>query len=81
MFVEDRLSDKTLSIHSTITEIKHSAQKTTLKLESKIDVKSDTIRALMFIEYGCHRGFTVEELLKHEITSSAFFSIDKESIY
>ena len=32
----------------------------------------------MFIEYGCHRGFTVEELLQHEITNSAFFLIDKD---
>ena len=33
----------------------------------------------MFIEYGCHRGFTVEELLQHEITNSAFLSflVDK----
>ena len=31
----------------------------------------------MFIEYGCHRGFTVEELLQHEITNSTFFLVGK----
>ena len=40
-------------------------------------MKSETIKRLMFIEYGCNRGFTVEELLQHEITNSAFFLIDK----
>ena len=32
----------------------------------------------MFNEYGCHRGFTVEELLQHEVTNSAFFLVDKD---
>ena len=49
-----------------------------MNLNSKADIKSETIKALMYIEYGCHRGFTVEELLQHEITNSAFFLIDKD---
>jgi hypothetical protein len=32
----------------------------------------------MFIEYGYHRGFTVEEILQHEITNFAYFLIDKD---
>ena len=32
----------------------------------------------MFIEYGRHRGFLAEELLVHEITSSAFFLAAKD---
>ena len=47
-------------------------------MASKADIKDETIKALMFIEYGCHRGFTVEELLQHEITNSAFFLVDKD---
>ncbi len=38
-----------------------------MNLDSKADVKDETIKALMFIEYGCHRGFTVEELLQHDL--------------
>ena len=77
-FINDRLRKKSLSIHSTISKIKFKPPKTTLYLASKADVKSETIKALMFTEYGCHRGFTVEELLQHEITNSAFFLIDKD---
>jgi hypothetical protein len=47
-------------------------------LASKADIKDETIKALMFIEYGRHRGFPAEELLVHEITSSAFFLVDKD---
>ena len=32
----------------------------------------------MYVEYARHRGFTVEELLLHEIASSAFFLVDKD---
>ena len=31
----------------------------------------------MFIEYATHRGYTVDELLQHEITNSAFFVMDE----
>jgi len=47
-------------------------------LDIKADIKDEMIKALMFIEYGCHRGFTIEELLQHEITKSAFFLVDKD---
>ena len=49
-----------------------------MNLDIKADIKDETIKALMFIEYGCHRGFTIEELLQHEITKSAFFLVDKD---
>ena len=62
----------------TISKVKFILPKTTLSLASKADIKDETIKALMFIEYGCHRGFTVEELLQHEITNSAFFLVDKD---
>ncbi len=77
-FVEDRLKKKSLSIYSTISKIKFTPPKTKLNLASKANVKSETIKALMYLEYGCHRGFTVEELLQHEITNLAFFLVDKE---
>ncbi len=78
-YINDRLRKKSVSIHSTISKLKFkSPPKTTLNLESKADIKGETIKALMFIEYGCHRGFTVEELLQHEITNSAFFLVDKD---
>lgn len=77
LLIDNRLK-KSLSIHSTISKIKFTSAKTTLKLDSKADVKGETIKTLMFIEYGCHRGFTVEELLQHEITNSAFFLVDKD---
>ena len=32
----------------------------------------------MFIEYGHHRGFTVNELLCHKLTSSAFFLVNQD---
>ena len=77
-FIKDRLRNKSVSINSTISKIKFKPPKTALKLTSKTDVKSETIKALMFLVYGCHRGFTIEELLQHEITTSAYFLVDKE---
>ena len=65
-YIDDRLRNRSISIHSTISKIKFKSPKTTLKLASKADIKDETIKALMFIEYGCHRGFIVEELLQHE---------------
>jgi hypothetical protein len=77
-FINNRLRKRSVSIHTTISKIKFTSPKTTLNLDSKADVKDETIKALMFIEYGCHRGFTVEELLQHVITNSAFFLVDKD---
>ena len=77
-FIDDRLRNSSISIHSTISKIKFTSPKTTLNLDSKADIKDETIKALMFLEYGCHRGFTVEELLQHEITNSAFFLVDRD---
>ncbi|KAJ4939550.1 hypothetical protein JOQ06_028998, partial [Pogonophryne albipinna] len=77
-FIDERLRNRSISIHSTISKIKFTSPKTTLNLAPKVDIKDETIKALMFIEYGCHRGFTVEELLQHEITNSAFFLVDKD---
>ena len=77
-FVDERLRNKSSLIHSTISKIKFMSPKTALNLDSKADIKSETIKALMFIEYGCHWGFTVEELLQHEVTNSAFFLVDKD---
>ena len=74
-FINDRLRNKSVSIHSTISKIKFTPPKATLNLASTTDIKSETIKALMFL---CHRGFTIEELLQHEITTSAFFLVDKE---
>ena len=31
----------------------------------------------MYIDYGCHRGLGVDELLQHEITSTELFLMDK----
>ena len=77
-FINDQLSKMSLSIHSSISKIKFAAPKTTLNLVSKVDVKSETIKALMFIEYVSHWGYTVNELLQHEITNSAFFLMDED---
>ena len=77
-FINDRLRRKSLSIHSTINKIKFTIPKTTVNLDFKADISGETIKALMFIEYGCHRGFTVDELLQHKITNSAFFLVDKD---
>ena len=41
-----------------------------LDLSMMVDVKRETIKALMFIEYASHCGYTVDELLQHEITYS-----------
>ena len=77
-FINDRLRKKLASIHSTISKIKFTSPKAMSNLTSKVDVKSETIKALMFLEYGCHRGFAVEELLQHEVTKSALFLVDKD---
>ena len=77
-FINDRLSKKSLSIHSTISKIKFAVPKPTLNAVSKVDIKSETIKALMFIEYASHRGYTADELLQHEITNSAFFLMDED---
>ena len=71
-FLSDR-SKKLLSIHSTISKIKFAAPKAILNQASKLDIKGETIKALMFIEYASHRGCTIYERLQHEITNSAFF--------
>ncbi|KAF3832799.1 hypothetical protein F7725_026464 [Dissostichus mawsoni] len=55
-FIDDRLRNRSISIHSTISRIKFRSPKTILKLTSKADIKDETIKALKFIEYGCHRG-------------------------
>ena len=77
-FVENRLRDKKVSIHATISKIKYSSPQVSTHSASKTDIKDETIKALMFIEYGRHRGFPAEELLVHEITRSAFFLVDKD---
>ncbi|CAB3989604.1 Hypothetical predicted protein, partial [Paramuricea clavata] len=77
-FIKDRLRGKTTYIHSTINRIKFKYSKKTSRLTSKLDIKEETIKVLMYVEYARHCGFTVEELLLHEITSSAFFLVDKD---
>ena len=77
-FIDDRLRNRSISIHSTIIKVKLTPCRTISNLDSKADVKNEAVKALMFLEYGCHRGFTVEELLQHEITNSAFFLVDKD---
>jgi hypothetical protein len=77
-FIKDRLRSKTVSIHSTISRVKLKTSRKTSRLTSKLDIKEETIKALMYVEYACHCGFTVEELLLHEITSSAFILVDKD---
>ena len=72
-FIDDRLRKKSLSIHSTISKIKYVNPNTSPNLNFKVETKNEIIKALMYIEYGCHRGFTIEELLQYEITNSAFF--------
>ena len=76
-FLNDRLKKKSLSIHSTINKIKFAASKAILNQASKLDIQSETIKALMFIEYASHRGYTIDELLQHEITNSAFFLMNE----
>jgi hypothetical protein len=77
-FIEERLRNKKTSIHSTISGIKYKSLKKISRFTSKLDIKEETIKALMYIEYAQHRGFSVEELIFHEITSSAFFLVDKD---
>ena len=77
-FINERLKRRSVSIHSTISKVKFKSPKTTLNLDIKADIKDETIKALMFIECMCHRGFTIEELLQHEIIKSAFFLVDKD---
>ena len=77
-FLENRLRDKKVSIHSTISKIKYSSPQVLTHSTSKADIKDETIKALMFIEYGHHRCFLAEELLIHEITRSGFFLVDKD---
>ena len=77
-FIDDCLRNKSVSILSTINKIKFTSPKATLNLDSKADIKDETIKALMFLEYGYHWGFTVEGLLQHEITNSAFFLVDRD---
>ena len=48
------------------------------RLAKKVGVKDETIKALMYIEYGHHWGFTVNELLRHEPTSSVFFLVNQD---
>ena len=62
-YANDRLRRKSLSIHSTINKIKFTSHKNTVILNLKADISGETIKALKFIEYGCHQGFTVDELL------------------
>jgi len=76
-FIDEQLKRRPLSIHATINKIKYIAPKTA-STENKADVKGETIKALMFIEYGCHRGFAMNELLQHEVTKSLFFLVDKD---
>lgn len=89
-FINDRLRKKSLSIHSTIdkikfvspittVKIKFVSPKTNLTLNFEANIIQETIKTLVFIEYGCHWGFTVEELLQRVITNSAFFLVDKDS--
>ena len=77
-YVEDRLRRQKSSIHSTINRIKFLTGKKVSPLAKKVSVKDETIKALMYIEYGRHRGFTVNELLRHELTSSAFFLVNQD---
>ena len=74
-FFENRLRSKKVSINATISKVKYSSPQVLKHSTTKTD---KTIKALMFIEYGRHRGFLVEELLTHEITRSAFFLVDKD---
>ena len=71
-FLNDRLKEKSLSIHSTISKLKFAASKAIFNQASKLDTKGETIKAFL-IEYASHRGNTFDELLQHEITNSAFF--------
>ena len=77
-YVEDRIRNKTASIHATISRTKFNVPKETSRRTSKVDVKDETIKALLYMEYARHRGFTIEEILQYEITSSAFFLVDNE---
>ena len=72
-FLNDRLKEKSLLIHSTISKIKFAAPKAIFNQASKLDPKGETIKAFLFIEYANHPGYTFEELLQREITNSAFF--------
>ena len=55
-FLNDRLKEKSLSMHSTISKIKFAAPKAILNQVSKLDTKGETIKAFMLIEYASHRG-------------------------
>ena len=72
-FINDRLRNKSVSIHSTISKIKFTPPKATLNLASKTDGRS---RLSCFWSMGVIEGS--EELLQHKITTSAFFLVDKE---
>ena len=77
-YINEWLGKRSVSIHSTISKVKFNSPKTTMNLDIKADINDETIKALMFIECWCHRGFTIEELLQHEITKSAFFLVNKD---
>ena len=51
-FVEDRLKKKTMSIHSTISRIKFTIPKETSRRASKVDIKDETIKDLLHMEYA-----------------------------
>ena len=57
--------------------MKLTTSKKTSRSTTKLDIE-ETIKALMYVEYACYCGFIAEELLLHEITSSAFFLVDKD---
>ena len=72
-YVEDRLRRRKSFVHSTISRIKFSTGNKVSSLEEKVNVNDETILAPMYIEYGRHRSFTINELPLHEFTSSGIF--------
>jgi hypothetical protein len=46
-FIENRLQDKKVSIHSKISKIKYSSPQVSTHFTSKADIKDETIKALM----------------------------------
>ena len=47
-YVEDRIRNKTASIHATISRTKFNVPKETSRRASKVDVKDETIKALVY---------------------------------
>ena len=78
-FVESRLASKKVKLFETI---KRNTQVGKDSMEigrlEQMDPKIEPITAMMYIEYANFRQYNLTELLRYEITPTAFFLLDKD---